>query len=163
MTDKEQVEFEIKVEKKGDDLLFLFFLTLTLTLTLTCLSYAQEQQPQPQEQKQQKSLEEERLSIIKSDIQKEIEYIEKLKKEIEDARKIIDENTQERLQKVSKIYEAMPAEEAARRLEKLDEDTAVDILSVLKPRSAGGIMAQMDNAKAASISKKMITRSKPAK
>src|SRR5208282_5231404 len=101
------------------------------------LSFAQEQtQQQP---KQQGSIEEERLSIIKSDIQKEVEHNEKLKKEIEEAQKNIDENTKERLLKVSKIYEAMPAEEAAKRLEKLDENTAVAIISMLKPRAAGGI------------------------
>ena len=124
------------------------------------LSYAEEQK-QPQSQPaQQKSLEEERLAIIKADIQKEIEYNEKLKKEIEEAQKGLDENAKERLLKVSKIYEAMPAEEAAKRLEKIDENTAVDIISVLKPRSAGAILAQMDNDKAASISKKMLTRGK---
>jgi flagellar motility protein MotE (MotC chaperone) len=120
-------------------------------------SFAQEQKQQPQ---QQESFEEERLSIIKSDIQKEVEHNEKLKKEIEEAQKNIDENTKERLLKVSKIYEAMPPEEAAKRLEKLDENTAVDIISMLKPRAAGGILAQMDSDKAASISKKIITKGK---
>jgi flagellar motility protein MotE (MotC chaperone) len=126
------------------------------------LSFAEEQkQEQPQNQPQkQESIEEERLSIIKSDIQKEIEHNEKLKKEIEEAQKNIDENTKERLMKVSKMYEAMPAEEAAKRLEKLDENTAVDILIMLKPRAAGGILAQMDSDKAASISKKIITKGK---
>lgn len=134
-----------------------------ITSDLSFSQEAKQQQTQPpQQQPQQKSLEEERLLIIKADIQKEIETNEKLKKELEEARKTLDENARERLMKVSKIYEAMPAEEAAKRLEKLDEDTAVEILSVLKPRSAGGILAQMDNDKAASISKKMITRSKPA-
>ncbi len=145
----------------------IFFIIL---LSLTCsllpiayrpsynLSFAQEQkQQQPQ---QQESIEEERLSIIKSDIQKEVERNEKLKKEIEEAQKNIDENTKERLLKVSKIYEAMPPEEAARRLEKLDENTAVDIISMLKPRAAGGILAQMDSDKAAAISKKIITKGK---
>ena len=120
--------------------------------------YAQEQkQQQPQ---QQESIEEARLSIIKSDIQKEVAHNEELKKEIEEAQKNIDEKTKERLLKVSKIYEAMPAEEAAKRLEKLDENTAVEIISMLKPRTAGGILAQMDSDKAASISKKIITKGK---
>jgi len=118
--------------------------------------YAQEQtQQQP---KQQESIEEGRLSIIKSDIQKEVEHNEQLKKEIEEAQKTIDEKTKERLLKVSKIYEAMPPEEAAKRLEKLDENTAVAIISMLKPRAAGGILAQMDSDKAASISKRIITK-----
>lgn len=133
---------------------FLFFMTSILSA-----AFAQEQN---QQAPPQKSLEEERLSIIKADIEKEIEYNEKLKKEIEEAHKTMDENSRERLMKVSKIYEAMPAEDAAKRLEKLDEDTAVEILGVMKPRSAGGILAQMDNDKAAAISKKMIIRNNPA-
>ncbi len=133
--------------------IFLFFFIFN-----PASAFAQEQkQQQPQ---QQESIEEERLSIIKSDIQKEVEHNEKLKKEIEQAQKNIDENTKERLLKVSKIYEAMPPEEAAKRLEKLDENTAVDIISMLKPRAAGGILAQMDSDKAASISKKIITKGK---
>jgi len=139
-------------------LIFLFSLTYSLLPIAYNLSFAEEQkQLQPQ---QKESIEEERLSIIKSDIQKEIEHNEKLKKEIEEAQKNIDENTKERLLKVSKMYEAMPAEEAAKRLEKLDENTVVDILIMLKPRAAGGILAQMDTDKAASISKKIITKGK---
>src|SRR5208283_4862728 len=143
-------------------LIFLFSLTYGLLPVSYSpyynLSFAQEQKQQ--QPKQHESIEEERLSIIKSDIQKEVEHNEKLKKEIEEAQKTIDENTKERLLRVSKIYEAMPPEEAAKRLEKLDESTAVAIISVLKPRTAGGILAQMDTEKAASISKKIITKGK---
>lgn len=140
------------------------FIPFAMTILIVLLGmpsvYAQEQQQQQPLLQQRKSLEEERLAIIKADIQKQIEYNEKLKKEIEAAQKTIDTNARERLMKVSKIYEAMPADEAAKRLEKLDEDTAVDILSVLKPRAAGGILGEMDNDKAASISKKIINKGK---
>jgi flagellar motility protein MotE (MotC chaperone) len=57
----------------------------------------------------------------------------------------------------------MPPEEAARRLEALGEDKAVLIISSLKPRTAGRIMAQMDAEKAASISRKMLERSRAVK
>ncbi len=159
--------------RKGADLLKRYkadlslrdrFIPFAMTILIVLLGmpsvYAQEQQQQQPLLQQRKSLEEERLAIIKADIQKQIEYNEKLKKEIEAAQKTIDTNARERLMKVSKIYEAMPADEAAKRLEKLDEDTAVDILSVLKPRAAGGILGEMDNDKAASISKKIINKGK---
>jgi len=155
-------------DKKLSTACLLFFSSVSLCLCglsilffMTCHSqsaYAEEQKQQ--QSQQQGSLEEERLSIIKSDIQKEVAHNEKLKQEIEEAQKNIDEQTKERLMKVSKMYEAMPAEEAAKRLEKLDENTAVDILITLKPRSAGGILAEMDSDKAASISKKIITKGK---
>ncbi len=94
------------------------------------------QQPAAQ-QKSPASFEEERLNILKADIKKEIERLEKLKKEIEEAQKALDVKIQEGLLKVAKMYESMPAEEAARKLEKLDEDVAVIILNSLKPKVAG--------------------------
>ncbi len=129
-----------------------FSLFTVLLLTAYCLLLT------PAYGQDQGSLDKERLGIIKSDIKKEIEYNEKLKKDIEEAQKGLDEAAKQRLLKVSKIYEAMPPEEAAKALEKLDEDTAAAILSSLKPRTAGGILAQMDSDKAASISKKIITK-----
>ncbi|MBF0505305.1 MAG: hypothetical protein HQL09_00565 [Nitrospirae bacterium] len=134
----------------------LFFISCSLLPIAYCpshsLSFAQDQK------QQQGPLDKERLGIIKSDIQKEIQYNEKLKKDIEDARKGMDEAAQQRLLKVSKIYEAMAPEEAAKTLEKLDEDTAAAILGNLKPRKAGAILGQMDSEKAASISKKLVVK-----
>src|SRR5271157_960129 len=108
---------------------------------------------------EQGSLDQERLGIIKSDIKKEIEHNEKLKKEIEEAQKSMDEETKQRLLKVSKIYETMVPEEAAKAMEKLDEDTAAAILSNLKPKKAGAILGQMNSENSAPISKKLITKS----
>ena len=120
-------------------------LALILSITISpCTSVtAQEKKP---EVKAATSLEEERLKILRADLQAQIEQLKKLK--------------QEQLTKVVKIYEAMAAEEAAKALEKLDDDTAVQILSSLKARSAGKIMGQLDPARAAALSKKVLVRSK---
>jgi flagellar motility protein MotE (MotC chaperone) len=134
-------------------LIFLFFTTYHLSpITHYPLSVFAQQPVQ------QKSLEEERLNIIRADIQKKIEQLEKLKIEIEAAQKALQKAQEEELLKIVKIYEAMPPEEAARKLEALSEDMAVLILISLKPRTAGRVMAQMDTEKAASISKKMLER-----
>ena len=138
---------------------FLFLLiTGYLLLATGYFSYAQ--QPAAQQRSLPASLEEERLTILKADIKKEIERLEKLKKEIEEVQKALDIKIQEGLLKVAKMYEAMPAEEAARKLEKLDEDVAVIILNSLKPKTAGKILAQMENDKAASLSKKILIKGK---
>lgn len=137
---------------------FLFFITYNLSPITYHLSFAQQKEQQPAAQ--QRSLEEERLSILKADIKKEIERLEKLKKEIQEAQKALDIKIQEGLLKVAKMYEAMPPEEAARKLEKLDEDAAVIILNSLKPKTAGKILAQMENDKAASLSKKILIKGK---
>ncbi|MCL5062574.1 MAG: hypothetical protein M1443_05115 [Nitrospirae bacterium] len=122
------------------------------------LSFAQQKEQQPAAQ--QRSLEEDRLNILKADIKKEIERLEKLKKEMEGVQKALDLKIQEGLLKVAKMYEAMPPEEAARKLEKLDEDTAVIILNSLKPKTAGKILAQMESDRAASLSKKILIKGK---
>ena len=151
-------------KRQASSVLIVFvFITYSL-LPFACLVHAQ-QQPQKQQTgvaqpAPQKSIEEERMNILKSDIQKEIEQLKKLKQEIENAQKALDEKTKEKLTQIAKIYEAMPAEEAARRLEKLDDDTAVIILIALKPKSAGKILAQMESDKAAAISKKILVKSK---
>jgi len=132
---------------------------VTVLILITCYSlpvtvvYAQ--QPAGQ-----RTLEEERLNIIRADIQKKIEQLEKLKKEIEEAQKVLQKERDEEILKVVKIYEAMPPERAARKLEALNENTAALILTHIKPRTAGRIMAQMNTEKAASISKKMLERGK---
>ncbi len=124
---------------------------------------AQEKKPEPQKQdaksnsaKKPKSIEEERLAIIKSDIRKAIDEYKKLKAEADKTIKAADEKTRERVVNVAKMFEAMPAEEAARRMEKLDDTSALIILKTLKPKSAGKILAQMELERAAALSKKMI-------
>lgn len=122
----------------------------------------QTEPPQSPDKKQQaapqKSIEEERLSILRADIQKEIESLKKLRKDLEDVRGNIDQKKQESLARVAKIFESMTPEDAARRIEKLDEATAVVILNALKPKSAGKILAQIGAELAASISKKILAR-----
>jgi flagellar motility protein MotE (MotC chaperone) len=109
------------------------------------------------------SLEEERLKVVRADIQSEIDQLKKLKQELETLQKAIEGKRQEQSVKVVKMIEAMPPEQAARTLEKLDEDTAVMILSGLKPRSAGNILAQLEPAKAASLSKKALPKGKASR
>ncbi|MBZ0156338.1 MAG: hypothetical protein K8I29_09045 [Alphaproteobacteria bacterium] len=119
------------------------------------------QQPQPsskQPVQQQKSVEEERLMILRADIQREIENYKKLKRELEESRKVLDEKTKEKLSQLAKMYEYMPSEDAARKLERLDEETAVMILTALKPKTAGKILAQMESERAASLSKKILAK-----
>ena len=118
---------------------------------------AQEKKP---EVKAATSLEEERLKILRADLQAQIEQLKKLKQELEVMQKGLEGKRQEQLTKVVKIYEAMAAEDAAKAIEKLDDDTAVQILSSLKARSAGKIMGQLDPAKAAALSKKVLVRGK---
>ncbi len=131
---------------------------LPISLTIHAQQESRKQATQPSGQVPAMSLEEERLSILKSDIQKEIEEFRKLKQELDEAKKALGKERQEQLLKVSKMYEAMQPEDAARRIEMLDDDSALKILSTLKPKTAGKILAQVDTEKAAALSKKLIQK-----
>jgi flagellar motility protein MotE (MotC chaperone) len=137
----------------------------------TSLTYAQEKKAGkaaggPKEVKAVKgaaSIEEERLKILNADLVAKIEELKKIRNEIESLTKGLDEKRKEQLKKVVKMYEAMPPEEAARAMAKLDDETAGQILIALKPRSAGQILGQMDPDRVAILSKKAINRGKFSK
>jgi flagellar motility protein MotE (MotC chaperone) len=135
----------------------LLGIVLTVTMFPCNAATAEEKKP---ETKSSTSLEEERLKILRADLQAQIEQLKNLKQELALVQKSLEGKRQEQLTKVVKIYEAMAAEEAAKALEKLDDDTAVQILSSLKARSAGKIMGQLDPARAAALSKKVLARGK---
>jgi flagellar motility protein MotE (MotC chaperone) len=108
-------------------------------------------------------IEEERLKILNADLQAKIEELKKLKAEVEEISKGFDAKRKGQLVKVVKMYEAMPSEEAAKALAKLDDDTAVQILTSLKARAAGQILGQMDPDRVAILSKKALLRGKNSK
>lgn len=110
------------------------------------------------------TIEEDRLKILKQDIEKKTEELKKLKEEVElkikeqqTLKEQLEKATQENYQRLAKIYESMPPEEAASRIEKLDEDTAVLLLLAIKPRQAGKILANVNPDKAAILSKKIVS------
>jgi flagellar motility protein MotE (MotC chaperone) len=104
------------------------------------------------------SLEEERLKILNADMQAKLDQLKKLKQEIEAFTKGLDAKKKEQLVRVVKMYESMPAEEAAKAMARLDDDTAIQILTTIKSRNAGQILGLMDPGRVASLSKKAIFR-----
>lgn len=132
-----------------------------LPLSLTIHAQQETQKPAQQaEQPKPKTIEEDRLGIVKADIKKELEEYRKIKQEIDEMRKAVDKDRLEQQLKVAKMYESMQPEDAARRLEKIDEESALVILTTLKPKVAGKILAQMDTEKAAALSRRMLKKPK---
>ena len=152
------------MRNNGPTWLLAIFMAAALTIAMSHLFpyfvSAQEKKadakPVPGEGAPAASLEEERLKILRADILKQIDELKRLKQELEEQRKGVEGKKQEQLIKVVKMYEAMQPEEAAKAIEKLDDDTAVKILTTLKPRSAGKVLAQIDPARAAVLSKKAL-------
>ena len=56
-----------------------------------------------------------------------------------------------------KIYEAMPPEEAAARLERMPERKAVEVLRLLKGKFAGAILAEVKPERAARLTEPLLT------
>ncbi|MFZ5861448.1 MAG: MotE family protein [Nitrospirota bacterium] len=58
---------------------------------------------------------------------------------------------------LAKVYEQMAADEAAARIEKMDEAVALKILAVAKPKAAAKILMGLPAAKAARLSERLAT------
>lgn len=117
-----------------------------------------------QSSKQSTTIEEERLRILQEDLAKKTEELKKLKEEIdakikrqEELKAELTRAQEERYQKLAKIYEQMPPEEAATRIEKLDDETAVNLILAIKPRQAAKILANVNPEKAAILSKLLLS------
>lgn len=58
---------------------------------------------------------------------------------------------------LAKIYETMPPEEAAARLERMPERKAIEVLRLLKGKSAGAILAEVKPDRAARLTEQLLT------
>jgi flagellar motility protein MotE (MotC chaperone) len=58
---------------------------------------------------------------------------------------------------LAKIYEAMPPEEAAARLERMPERKALEVLRLLKGKSAGSILAEVKPERAARLTEQLLS------
>ena len=58
---------------------------------------------------------------------------------------------------LAKIYESMPAEEAAARIERMADRKALEILRLIKSKSAGAILAQVKVDRAAKLTEELLT------
>jgi flagellar motility protein MotE (MotC chaperone) len=101
--------------------------------------------------------EEQRLNILKKEVEEKIETYTKLLAQVEATIKKVEQVKGEKLENVVKAYESMPPEDAAARLSVLDDTTTLLIMSRMKSKKAGAIIALMKPEKAAALTKKMTT------
>lgn len=98
---------------------------------------------------------EERLNIVKADIEARLSELKAEHEKIAALVKKIDEINDQRNKKIVKIYESMSAEEAASRLEKLDEEMAVMILALMSERKAAKVLSFVDASRSAKLSQSL--------
>jgi flagellar motility protein MotE (MotC chaperone) len=103
---------------------------------------------------------EERLMIVRGQIEELLEQNEALEKRLQSEQgKALAEKgrqVQDQRMQLAKIFEAMPSEEAAARLEKMPDRKAVEILRMLKSKTAGGILAQVKADHAAKLTEQLM-------
>lgn len=101
--------------------------------------------------------EEERLHMLKNAIELSLKQYSAMRDKLQKEFTGSDGNNeaQQGIGHIAKIYEAMSPEEAARRIEKMDSAMAVELLSRIKSKQAGKIMGTISAEKAAVLSEKI--------
>jgi flagellar motility protein MotE (MotC chaperone) len=105
------------------------------------------------------------LSILKAEVEeilRKVEAIEQrlvgkgaLGQQASHSKQAAELRTQ-RLGQLAKMYETMPAEEAAARIERMPDRKALEILRLLKSKSAGAILAQVKVDRAAKLTEELL-------
>ncbi|MFQ5579654.1 MAG: MotE family protein [Nitrospiria bacterium] len=111
--------------------------------------------------KKSKALEakEQRLQIMEKEIsnmiKKHTRILETITQKEAQKKSKLELEQEERYRRISKIYEKMPAEDAATRIDKMKEAFALNLLRVIKPKSVAQILVGLSPAKAAKLSEKL--------
>lgn len=96
-----------------------------------------------------------RLLALQKEIEGKIAGMQALRNEMEKSVKQADEREEQKLNKLVKVYEGAPPEEAGRLLSMLDTDLAAKILFRMNDFKAGKLWAFVKPEKAVKISEKL--------
>ncbi|MFZ3013193.1 MAG: hypothetical protein WA045_05740 [Nitrospira sp.] len=120
---------------------------------------------------------EERLMMVRGQIEELLDQNEALEKKIQseqakaaEAAKVAKASAsqaktsvekkgavQDQRTQLAKIYESMPSEDAALRLEHMPDRKAIEILKLVKAKTAGAILAQVKADRAAKLTEQLLT------
>ena len=149
---------QFKVEKKLLVLCFVIVLCL-----LTSAIHAEDDPVKAIEAKRVELKEKEeaikrdevRLNALKKEVESRIETYTRLLSQMESVLKRVEQVKGDAIENVVKAYETMPPEDAAVRISALDNDTALRIMTRMKSKKAGAIIAVMEPRKAASLTQRL--------
>jgi flagellar motility protein MotE (MotC chaperone) len=99
--------------------------------------------------------EEARLAALRKDVDEKIAAYTRLVSRVDALLARLERAEGDKIENVVKAYEIMPAEDAAVRLAALDNETALRIMTRMKSKKAGAIIAAMAPQKAAALTKSM--------
>ena len=105
-------------------------------------------------EERQKSVDmrEKELKILEKEVDTKLKQLTELREELEQLFEQKDEVEQDKVKKLSMIYQKRKPEEAAASLAAMDKDLSVSILSRMRDKYAGKILDQMEKAKAVEYS-----------
>ena len=92
------------------------------------------------------------VEVEKAVLAEEYNKLEGLRKKLEASVGQVEEAQQKSVKKLAKMYEAMPAKEAASILSGMDLEIVLSVLRQMKDRQAAKIMAALDPSRAAALS-----------
>ena len=96
-----------------------------------------------------------RLNALKKEVEARIETYTRLLARMEAMLKRVEQVKGDAIESVVKAYEVMPPEDAAVRISALDNDTALRIMTRMKSKKAGAIIAVMEPRKAATLTRRL--------
>lgn len=112
---------------------------------------------------------EERLMIVRGQVEELLDQNEALEKKIQSAQAKVptqqaklqaekERLAQDQRTQLAKIFESMPSEDAASRLERMPDRRAIEILKLVKAKTAGAILAQVKADRAAKLTEQLLAQ-----
>ena len=95
------------------------------------------------------------LQSAEDRVKLELEKLTKIRNEIRESMKDLDENQLEEVGRLVKMFEKMRGKQAAAILEETEQEIVVEVLRRMKRKKAGDAMAAMEPAFAAEITEKL--------
>ena len=112
---------------------------------------------------------EERLMIVRGQVEELLDQNEALEKRIQSVQAKEDRSqakvhaekerlVQDQRMQLAKMYESMASEDAASRLERMPDRKAIEILKLVKAKTAGAILAQVKADRAAKLTEQLLAQ-----
>jgi flagellar motility protein MotE (MotC chaperone) len=91
------------------------------------------------------------LKATEQRVQEKIDQLQKMQSQVDAALGKVDEQEDQRLQSLVRIYEAMKPQEAAAIFDKLEQPVLMQVLTRMKDKAVAAILPHLDGDKARSI------------
>src|SRR5579871_2692112 len=99
---------------------------------------------------------EERLRLMEQEIGRMLKKSTEAREALEATEKKRKQEEERQVARLAKMYEAMPPDQAAARIEKLDESLELMLLGKIKEKSAAQILTGLNATKAAQLTEKLV-------